>query len=404
MTLSSEEKTGDDVSFSNRTTLIKPSPIRVMRELSEKMQNVIHLEQGEPDFKTPTHILDAAKAAMDEGATHYTVIPGLLELREAIAHKLSDENDIDADPTQEIVLTTGTQEAMLVAAMGFLDAGDEALILEPFYPSYFEDTLLVGGVPIPVPLNEKTGYRIEEEAVERRITGRTKMIWLCSPSNPTGHVYSREDLEIVSEVAQKHNLIVFADEIYEKLVYDDARHISIGSLPGMQDRTITVNGFSKAYAMTGWRIGYFAAEKKISAVLSRIHHFATLCANVISQRAALAALTGPQDCVREMAAEYDRRRRTIIDGLNRIDGVSYVEPKGAFYVFPKFQNIDLSDEALAVYVLKEGRVVTVPGSGFGKTGEHHLRISYSAPNEDVEEAMRRIAQALKVRNDRSIER
>jgi aminotransferase len=366
-----------------------------MRELSEKMQNVIHLEQGEPDFKTPTHIIDAAKAAMDEGATHYTGIPGLLELREAIARKLSEENGIDADPTQEIVLTTGTQEAMLVAAMGFLDEGDEALILEPFYPSYLEDTLLVGGVPIPVPLNEKAGYRVEEEALEGRVTGKTKMIWLCSPSNPTGHVYSRRDLEIVSEVAQRHDLIVFADEIYEKLTYDDARHISIGSLSGMEDRTITVNGFSKAYAMTGWRIGYFVAEKRISTVLSRIHHFATLCANVIAQRAALAALTGPQDCVRAMVTEYDRRRKTIIDGLNRIDGVSYVEPKGAFYVFPRFQNTNLSDEALAVHLLKEGRVVTVPGSGFGKTGEHHLRISYSAPNAEVEEAMRRIAKALR---------
>jgi aspartate/methionine/tyrosine aminotransferase len=368
-----------------------------MRELSEKMGNAIHLEQGEPDFKTPRHIVEAARAAMEEGFTHYTSIPGMLELREAIADKLSRENGIDADPTQ-ITMTTGTQEAMMVTALALLDPGEEALILDPYYPSYFEDTLLAEAVPVAVPLNEEGGYEVELEVLERKVTTKTKMIWMCNPSNPTGHVFSKRDLEIVAEFAQKHNLIVFSDEVYEKLVYDGARHISMASLPGMGDRTITVNGFSKAYAMNGWRIGYFVAEKNISAELSRIHYFATMCANTISQRAALAALTGPQDCVREMVAEYDRRRKTVIDGLNKIERLHYVVPKGAFYVFPGFSNIKISDEELAVYILQKTGVVTVPGSGFGKTGEQHLRISYSVQSAQVEDAMKRIGQAL-ARND-----
>jgi aspartate/methionine/tyrosine aminotransferase len=372
-----------------------------MRELSEKMGNAIHLEQGEPDFKTPRHIVEAARAAMEEGSTHYTSIPGMLELRKAVADKLGRENGIDADPSQ-ITMTTGTQEAMMVTALALLDPGEEALILDPYYPSYFEDTLLAEAVPVAVPLNEERGYDVELEVLERKVTTKTKMIWMCNPSNPTGHVFSKNDLEIVAEVAQKHNLIVFSDEVYEKLIYDGARHISMASLPGMRDRTITVNGFSKAYAMTGWRIGYFVAEKEISAELSRIHYFATMCANAISQRAALAALTGPQGCVHEMVREYDRRRKRAMDELNKIDRVHFVTPKGAFYVFPWFSNLKISDEELAVYILQKTGVVTVPGSGFGKTGEQHLRISYSVQSAQVEDAIRRIGQVLENADDVSV--
>ncbi|GAI36008.1 unnamed protein product, partial [marine sediment metagenome] len=259
-----------------------------------------HLEQGEPDFTTPSHILDAAVKAMKNGFTHYTEINGTLELRQAMAEKLEKENGIDADPRTEITVTSGSQEAMFIAALGFLNPGDEALILDPYYPAYFEDTLLAEAVPITVSLDEEENYRVNMEALDGKITKKTKMIWMCNPSNPTGHVSSKEDLEIIAEVAKRHNLIVFMDEIYEKLVYDDSKHISIGSLPGMESRTITVNGFSKAYAMTGWRIGYVVAEKKLSDTLRKLHYYTTLCPNAISQKAALAALTGSQDCVREM--------------------------------------------------------------------------------------------------------
>ncbi len=379
---------------SSRTSLIKSSAIRRMLELSTGMENVVHLEQGEPDFTTPSHILDAAVKAMKKGFTHYTEINGTLELRQAMSEKLEKENGIDADPKTEITVTSGSQEAMFIAALGFLNPGDEALILDPYYPVYFEDTLLAEAVPITVSLNEEENYHVNMEALDGKITKKTKMIWMCNPSNPTGHLFSRNDLEIIAEVAQKHNLVVFCDEIYEKIVYDGARHISIGSLPSMEERTITVNGFSKAYAMTGWRIGYIVAEKKLSATLRKLHYYAVLCANAISQKAALAALTGPQDCVKEMVTEYNRRRGLVLDKLDRIKSLSYTKPEGAFYVFPNFSSYEKSDEALALYLLKEARVVTAPGSGFGRAGEGHLRISYSVSYEQVKKGMEQIRRCL----------
>jgi aminotransferase len=379
---------------SKRVGLVKPSAIRRMLELSAKMKNVIHLEQGEPDFVTPRHILDAAVQAVEKGFTHYTEIDGTLELREAIAEKLARENSVDVDPRTEVTVTSGSQEAMFVAALGFLNAGDEALIVDPYYPAYFEDTLLAEALPVPVPLSEKRGYALDAELLESKVTKKTRMVWMCNPSNPTGRVFSRGELEAVAQVAKKHDLVVFSDEIYEKIVYDDAEHVSMGSLPGMKDRTITVNGFSKAYAMTGWRIGYLAAEKELSATLRKLHYYATLCPNAVSQKAALAALTGPQDCVTRMVKEYDRRRRGVLKELDRVKAVSCIRPKGAFYVFPDFSSFEESDEALASYLLKDAGVATAPGSGFGKAGTGHLRISYSVSYEQAKEGMRRIRESL----------
>jgi aminotransferase len=382
---------------SDRVSLIKSSAIRRMLELSAGMKNVVHFEQGEPDFITPKHVLEAAVKAAEKGFTHYTEIDGTLELRQAIAEKFEKENGIDADPRIEITVTSGSQEAMFIAALGFLNAGDEALILDPYYPACFEDTLLAEAKPVPVPLNESESYRVETDALEGRITKRTKMIWMCNPSNPTGHVFPRQDLENIADVARKHNLVVFADEIYEKLLYEGAEHISIGSLPGMRDRTITVNGFSKAYAMTGWRIGYVVAGKKLSATLRKLHYYAVLCPNAISQKAAFAALTGPQNCVQEMITEYARRREYVLRELDGIESLSFVEPRGAFYVFPNFSNFEKSDEILASHLLKEAGVVTAPGSGFGKAGEGHLRISYSVSYGEVREGIGRIKRYLKNR-------
>ena len=375
---------------SDRARAIKPSAIRRMLELSAGMKNVIHLEQGEPDFKTPEHIVEAATNAAEKGFTHYTEVDGTLELRQAIAEKLEKDNGIDADPQTEITVTSGSQEAMLIAALGFLNPGDEAVILDPYYPAYFEDTLLAEAKPVPVSLEEKENYKITAESLERKITRRTKMIWMCNPSNPTGHVFTKQDLEIIAETAQRHDLTVFADEIYEKIVYDNVQQISISSLPRMKDRTITVNGFSKAYAMTGWRIGYAAAGKKLSAILRKLHYYAVLCPNAISQKAALAALTGSQDCVHQMVTEYNRRRKLMLHELDKTRSVAYVKPKGAFYVFPNFSNFEKSDEVFASDLLKEAAVATAPGSGFGKAGEGHLRISYSISYEQLEEAMDRI--------------
>lgn len=369
---------------------IKPSAIRKMLELSAKMKDVIHLEQGEPNFRTPEHILAAAREAMKEGFTHYTDISGTLELRQAIADKLEKENSIHVDPQSEVTVTSGSQEAMFDAALGFLNWGDEALVIDPHYPAYFEDTLLAEAVPVAVPLKAANNYKIEAEMLEKKITSRTKMIWMCNPSNPTGHVFSKQDLKTVAETAVKHDLTVFADEIYEKLVYGNAKPVSIASLPGMENRTITVNGFSKAFAMTGWRIGYVAAEKGLSATIRTLHYYTTLCPNAISQKAALAALTGPKECVDEMVAEYQKRRKVMMDALDKLDNVSYVRPEGAFYVFPDFSKLEKSDEKLAAEILTKAKVVTVPGSGFGKAGEGCLRISYSADLDQIKEGMKRI--------------
>lgn len=382
---------------SRRVSLIKPSAIRRMLELSAGMSNVIHLEQGEPDFTTPKHIMDAAFEAARKGFTHYTEIDGTPELRQAIAEKAEKDNGLDADPRTEITVTSGSQEAMMISALGFLNPGDEALILDPYYPAYFEDTLLAEAVPIPLALDENSDYGIDPEALESHVTKKTKMIWLCNPSNPTGHVFPRQDLETIAEVAKQHDLTVFADEIYEKIVYDGTEHVSIGSFPGMKDRTITVNGFSKAYAMTGWRIGYIIAEKKLSATLRNLHYYATLCPNAISQKAAYAALTGPQDCVQEMVTEYNRRRRYVLSELDKIKKLRCATPKGAFYVFPEFSSFEKSDEALAQYLLNEARVATAPGSGFGKAGEGHLRISYSVSYEQLKEGIERIKRSLERR-------
>lgn len=379
---------------SRRVVSIKPSGIRRMLECSAGMKNLVHLEQGEPDFTTPKHIVDAASKAARDGFTHYTEVDGTLELRQAVAEKLRNENAIDMDPKTEVTITSGSQEAMLITALGFLNPGDEALILDPYYPAYFEDTFIAEATPVTVPLDEKSNYHVEVEALEERITEKTKLIWMCNPCNPSGHVFSKKDLENVAEVAQEHDLIVFADEIYEKLVYDDAKHLSIGSLKGMEDRTITANGFSKAYAMTGWRIGYVVAAKKLSDTLRKLHYYAVLCPNAISQKAAVAALTGPQDCVREMLREYGRRRRLIIDELNLIKSAPFVVPTGAFYVFPNFSSFEKSDEALAQRLLMEARVVTVPGSSFGTSGEGHLRMSYSVSFEQAKEGMERVRMCL----------
>ena len=374
---------------------MKPSAIRRMLECSAGMENLVHLEQGEPDFTTPKHIIEAAVRAARDGFTHYTEADGTLELRQAVAEKLRNENAIDVDSKTEVTITSGSQEAMLITALGFLNRGDEALILDPYYPAYFEDTLIADATPVTVPLDEGRNYGVEVEGLEKKITEKTKIIWMCNPCNPTGHVFSKRDLENIAKVAQEYDLTVFADEIYEKLVYDGAKHMSIGSLPGMEDRTITVNGFSKAYAMTGWRIGYVVAEKKLSATLRKLHYYAALCPNAISQKAAVAALKGPQDCVQEMQREYGRRRKLVIDELNLIKSIPYTVPKGAFYVFPDFSTFEKSDETLAQRLLKEAGVVTVPGSGFGTSGEGHLRISYSISYEQVKEGMERIRTSLR---------
>jgi len=374
---------------------VKESAIRRFIELASKSKDAIHFEHGEPSFTTPDHIIEASIKAMKEGFTHYGPTRGLPELREAIAEKLTMENAIPVDGPEEVLVVSGTQEAMFLAALAFLEPGDEALVLEPYYPAYFEETLIAGAKPVEVPLSEDSHYRIEAEHLERYVTPRTKMLWLNSPVNPTGHVFSKRDLEAMATVAQKDDLLVFADEIYEKLVYDGVEHVSIGSLPGMEDRVITANGFSKSYAMAGWRVGYVAADKRLVDQMSKLHYYTVLCSSTIAQKAAVAALTGPQDCVREMFHEYDRRRTAVLQALREIDEISYVPPTGAFYVFPNISKCTRDDEGMARTLLTEYSVATVPGSGFGRTAAGHLRISYSElPMKEISEGLARFRKAF----------
>jgi len=379
---------------SSRLEPVKESAIRRFIELASKATDVIHFEHGEPSFSTPKHIVEAAFEAARDGLTHYGPTSGLLDLRKAISQKLSEENKLpDAGP-EDVLVVAGTQEAMFLAALAFLQTGDEALVLDPYYPAYYEETQIAGAKPVMVPLTEDSGYRIEAPYLEHYITSRTKMVWLNSPINPTGHVFSKKDLEEVAAVAERNDLLIFADEIYEKLVYDGAEHVSIGSLPGMEDRVITVNGFSKSYAMTGWRVGYAAAAKKLVDQMGKLHYYAVLCASTIAQRAAYAAVTGPQDCVTDMVREYDRRRRKVLEGIGRVNKISYVHPNGAFYVFPNISRFSEDDETVAETLLREFSVAAVPGSGFGNEGKGHLRLSFSVPISEIEEGMNRLRNGL----------
>jgi aspartate/methionine/tyrosine aminotransferase len=374
---------------SKRLAAIKESAIRRIIDLAARQKDVIHLEQGEPSFSTPGHITNAAISAMCDGFTHYGPTKGLPELREAVARKLANENNLPVDGPEDVLVVSGTQEAMFLAALTFLDHGDEALVFEPFYPAYPEETLIAGAKPVVISLSEEEDYEIKFDRLQKYVTDKTKMIWLNSPANPTGHVFSERDLETVARLSMENDLIVFADEIYEKLVYDGAEHVSIGSLPGLRDRVITVNGFSKSYAMAGWRVGYASAQRELLDQMNKLHYYAVLCPSSVAQKAALAALNGPQNCVDEMVREYDERRRVVMDGLKRI-GLPYLVPKGAFYVFPDVTEFGNDDEAIAEVLLKEHGVAVVPGSGFGDTCRGHLRISFSTPVEELQEGIRRL--------------
>jgi aminotransferase len=357
------------------------------------LRDLIFLNLGEPDFTTPEHIREAAKRALDEGFTHYTSIWGLPELRQAIAEKLEVENGIVANPDNEIIVTAGAQPAFFSVCQALIDPGDEVVVLDPFYPSYEVALRISGAKIVRIPMGDQEPF-IDPDNIEEKITNDTKIIVLISPNNPTGIMLKKDTLEAISEIAQDHDLIVISDEIYEKITYDGMKHYSIGSMPGMEERTVTINSFSKTYAMTGWRIGFVCGEKRIMENVAKVHHTMNVCASIISQKAAIAALTGPQDFLKEMLSEYDRRRREIVRGVNEIPGFKCQMPNGAFYIFPNIEALKMPSMELVKYLIKEAGVVTVPGSAFGISGEGHLRISYAASLEKIREALARIKVAV----------
>jgi aminotransferase len=364
---------------------IPASGIRRFFDLLASMDRVISLGVGEPDFVTPLKIRNAGIRAMEEGRTHYTSNFGIAELREAVSTHLDRLYGVAYDPATEIVITTGVSEGLAMAFQAILDSGDEVLCPDPCFVAYMPAVVLAGGVFVPVPTSVENGFRVRAEDLGSRITPRTKAIMLGYPANPTGAVMERQDLLAVAEVAARHDLFVVSDEIYDRLVYG-VEHTCFASLPGMRDRTILLGGFSKAYAMTGWRLAWAAARPDVLEAMMKVHQYVMMSAPTISQYAGLEALASGEEDVRGMVAEYDRRRRLIVSGFNSI-GLSCFEPRGAFYAFPSIAVTGLFDEEFAEGLLQEERVAVVPGSAFGEQGRGYVRACYATSYENIERAL-----------------
>lgn len=373
------------------------SEIRAVMEKATKMQqageNVIHLEIGRPDFDTPEKIKEAAYESLKAGHVFYTSNYGIPALRKEIAKWETEHHGVQYD-ADEVLVTVGVGEATYASMAAFLEDGDEVLMPNPVWLNYIHVPSSLGAVPVTYNLKEENNYQIDMEELESKITDKTKMIVIVNPSNPTGGVLSRETLEKLSQLAIKNDLLVVADEIYSQLVYDDTKHVSIASLPGMKERTITLGGFSKAYSMTGWRLGYMCAPRGIIAACVRVHQYTITCASSFVQEAAVTALRDCADDVEAMRQEYQRRKDYAVKALNEINGISCNDPQGAFYIFVNVKSLGMSSMEVAEYFLEEAKVAMVPGSAFGSEGEGYLRLSYACSYEDLQEAIRRIKDAV----------
>ena len=381
------------IRLSEKVATLKPSGIRMFFEIAATMKDVISLGIGEPDFDTPEPIINAGIEALKRGETHYTSNHGLLVLRQAISDHLKRLYDVEYFAQSEIVVTVGVSEALYLVFEAILDPGDEVIIPTPCFVSYQAEVDLAGGVPVEVATFAEDDFVPRIEDIEAAITPKTRAIFIGSPSNPTGAVYPREFMVKLAAVAEAHDLIVISDEIYDRLVYG-TEHVCFASLPGMQERTILMGGFSKAYAMTGWRIGYAAGPKEIIAGMVRIHQYSIMSAPTVSQYAAVTALMVGEPYVQDMLHEYDRRRKLIVGGLNSI-GLKTSEPKGAFYAFPDLRSSRLSDDEFCNRLLKEEHVAIVPGNSFGDAGIGFARVSYATAYDKLEEALVRIDRFMK---------
>ena len=368
---------------------IKPSGIRKFFDIAAKMEDVISLGVGEPDFVTPWPIRESCVYGLEQGYTSYTANRGLPELREEIARHYADVYETHYDAATDILVTVGVSEALDLAMRALLAPGDEVLIPEPCYVSYQACTILAGGVPVAVPAKQENEFRITPAELEEHVTPRTKVLLIGYPNNPTGAIMTREDLLAIADFAQEHHLIVISDEIYGDLTYGGEAHICFSSLPHMQERTLLLNGFSKAYAMTGWRIGYALGAPEIIAAMTKIHQYTMLCAPITAQLAAIEALRHGEKYMKKMVAEYDRRRRLIYEGFMKM-GLNCFEPKGAFYIFPDITSTGYTSEEFAEKLLEAEHVALVPGSAFGDCGEGHVRCSYATSVDKISEALARI--------------
>ncbi|TDX51416.1 aminotransferase class I/II-fold pyridoxal phosphate-dependent enzyme [Orenia marismortui] len=374
--------------ISPKVKSIPPSGIRKFFDLASGVEDVISLGVGEPDFVTPWHIREAAFYSLEQGDTMYTSNYGLLELRREIANLLSKDYHLNYNPDNEILVTVGVSEALDLALRTLLKDGEEVLLPEPSYVSYEPSTLLAGGKVVRIPTKEEDNFKLRAEDVKKAITAKTKVLVLCYPNNPTGATMDKDDLLEIAEVVKKNDLIVLSDEIYSRLTYE-GEHTSFATLPGMKERTIVFNGFSKAYAMTGWRVGYAAAPEPVIKAMMKIHQYSMLCAPIVSQKAALEALRNGEVEVEKMVKSYNQRRRVIVKGFNDL-GLKCFKPKGSFYVFPSIKSTGLSSEEFAERLLKEEGVVVIPGNVFGSSGEGFIRCSYASSLDNIYEALTRI--------------
>jgi len=382
------------MNYLSKMTLNYPaSGIRKMFDLAEKYDDAIKLTVGEPNFDTPLNIKEAAKKAIDEGFTHYSPNAGLKELRQAVADQY--EGFPKGYTSENVMITVGALEALALSIFATIDPGDEVIIPDPAFPNYEGQILMAGAVPVAVPVYEENDFKIKAEDIEKAITPKTKAILLNSPSNPLGAVLEKSDIEAIAEIVQKHDLLVYSDEVYDKIVYDGCKCFSMASIPEVQDRVIIINGFSKTYAMTGWRLGYIVADKEIISNMPKLQEGILSCVPTFVQIAGIEALKGPQDSLRNMINDYARRRDILVDGLNSIPGISCKKSPGSFYAFPNIKAFGKTSLEFAEELVREAGVVAVPGSAFGKMGEGYMRFVFASSDENLEEAVRRIRSYVK---------
>lgn len=379
--------------LADRTHEVEWSGIRVMFALADDIPDVVNLGIGQPDFDTPASVRDAAKIALDEGYTRYPPAKGFKDLRQVIADKVRKENNIKADPDSEVYVAVGAMQVIFNSCLHLINPGDEVIVVDPGY-DYYSQIRLFGGIPVPVAAYESNGFKVDPRDVQAAITQQTKLIIINSPSNPTGAIFDEEILRSLADLAIAHDFWVLSDEPYEHILFDGHKHISIGSFEGMFERTISAYTLSKSYAMTGWRVGYTVAPKAIIDEMEKLMEHMVSGVTAVAQRAALAAIAGPQDCVREMVATYDRRRQLVYEGLNAIEGIHCLKPESTFYAFANIASTGLSSWDFARYLVKEHKVAVVPGSIFGKAGEGYVRLSFAASMDQLNEGITRIQRGM----------
>ena len=383
------------IKLSDMSQGIGRSPIRKMFNIASKMTDVISFTVGEPDFVTPQNIMDAAARAMKAGETHYTLNAGILPLRKAVAKRLKDKNSIEADPENEIIITAGGMEALLLCMMVIINPGDEVIVTDPYWPNHPAQVKMCGGVPRYVKVHESDGFVYNCDNIRKAINKNTRAILVNSPANPTGGVAGRETLKEIAEIAVENDLVVISDEVYQHFLYDGAEFVSIAGFEGMKERTVIIDSFSKTYAMTGWRVGYAAGPEEIISNMVKLQENVVGCINTPAQYAAIEALEGTQEPLRKMIEKYAERRTLLIDGINSIPGLSCIKPKGAFYAFVNISKSKMKSEEFAVSLLKSTGVVVVPGSGFGEAGDGFIRMSYATSEENIMEGLKRMDRFMR---------